>query len=97
MKDNTKVTLTLKQLKQLVKESIIKEEFGDDETIPGDQVNEFEEHLRTAQKEVEAAARIVCSSHNPAARQSWNVLYRLSEDIANVIHNAYRFRNWGNR
>lgn len=95
MKDNAKVTLTLKQLKQLVKESMVKEEFGDDETIPNDQVNEFEEHLRTAQKEVEAAARIVCNSHNPAAIQGWRKLNNMSEDIAEVIHTTHRFRDWG--
>ena len=95
MKDSVKVTLTLKQLKQLVKESTVKEEFGDDETIPGDQVNEFENHLRTAQNEVEAAARIVCNSHNPTAIQAWRSLNNMSEDIAGVIHTTHRFRDWG--
>lgn len=78
-------------------ELVVKEEFGDDETIPNDQVNEFEDHLRKAQNEVEAAARIVCNSHNPAAIQAWRNLNNMSEDIAGVIHTTHRFRDWGDR
>lgn len=78
-------------------ELVVKEEYGDDETIPNEQVNEFEEHLRKAQNEVEAAARIVCNSHNPAAIQAWRNLSRMSEDIAGVIHTTHRFRDWGDR
>lgn len=86
MKDNAKVTLTLKQLKKLVKESR-----GSDENLPEEVIGEFEERLRTARDEVEAAARLVCSSHNKAARQAWNALYRLSDEIADVIHTTHLF------
>lgn len=86
MKDNAKVTLTLGQLKRLVKESR-----GSDENLPEEVIGEFEEHLRAARDEVEAAARLICSSHNKAARQSWNALYRLSDEIADVIHTTHLF------
>lgn len=86
MKDNAKVTLTLGQLKRLVKESR-----GSDENLPEEVIGEFEERLRTARDEVEAAARLVCSSHNKAARQAWNALYRLSDEIADVIHTTHLF------
>ena len=86
MKSSTKVTLTLKQLKRLVKESR-----GSDENLPEEVIGEFEERLRTARDEVEAAARLVCSSHNKAARQAWNALYRLSDEIADVIHTTHLF------
>ena len=86
MKDNAKVTLTLGQLKRLVKESR-----GSDEHLPEEVIGEFEDRLRTARDEVEAAARLVCSSHNKAARQAWNALYRLSDEIADVIHTTHLF------
>ena len=86
MKDNAKVTLTLGQLKRLVKESR-----GSNENLPEEVIGEFEDRLRTARDEVEAAARLVCSSHNKAARQAWNALYRLSDEIADVIHTTHLF------
>lgn len=93
MKSSTKVTLTLGQLKRLVKESN-KGLLQEDEELPEEVVGEFEERLRTARDEVEAAARLVCSSHNKAARQAWNALYRLSDEIAGVIHTTHLFRKW---
>ncbi len=86
MKDNAKVTLTLKQLKRLVKESR-----GSDENLPEEVIGEFEERLRTARDEVEAAARLVCSSHNKAATKAWHDLNRLSDEIADVIHTTHLF------
>ena len=86
MKDNAKVTLTLKQLKMLVKESR-----GSDENLPEEVIGEFEDRLRTARDEVEAAARLVCSSHNKAAIKAWHDLNRLSDEIADVIHTTHLF------
>lgn len=86
MKDNAKVTLTLGQLKRLVKESR-----GSDENLPEEVIGEFEERLRTARDEVEAAARLVCSSHNKAAIKAWHDLNRLSDKIAGVIHTTHLF------
>ena len=86
MKDSAKVTLTLKQLKRLVKESR-----GSDENLPEEVIGEFEERLRTARDEVEAAARLVCSSHNKAAIKAWHDLNKLSDEIADVIHTTHLF------
>jgi hypothetical protein len=66
-----------------------------EELLPSEKVNEFEDHLRTAQNEVEAAARLVCSSHNPAAIQAWRKLSNMSEEIAGVIHTTHLFRDFG--
>ena len=86
MKSSTKVTLTLGQLKRLVKESR-----GSDENLPEEVIGEFEDRLRTARDEVEAAARLVCSSHNKAAIKAWHDLNRLSDEIADVIHTTHLF------
>lgn len=86
MKDSAKVTLTLKQLKRLVKESR-----NSDENLPEEVIGEFEERLRTARDEVEAAARLVCSSHNKAAIKAWHDLNKLSDEIADVIHTTHLF------
>lgn len=61
------------------------------DVLPEEAIVEFEDHLRVAQKEVEAAARLVCSSHNENAILAWRALSNMSEDIADVIHNAYKF------
>ena len=86
MKDTAKVTLTLKQLKRLVKESR-----NSNENLPEEVIGEFEDRLRTARDEVEAAARLVCSSHNKAAIKAWHDLNKLSDEIADVIHTTHLF------
>ena len=66
----------------------------EEELLPNKQVDEFMKHLQDAQKEVEAAARIVCSCHNPAAIEAWNSCTRISREIGNVIGTQHMFRNF---
>lgn len=89
--ENAKVTLTLKQLKNLVKEA---RTLTEDESLPDDKVNEFEERLRAAQDAIEGAARIVCSSHNQAAIDAYNRCARMAREVSDIIGLAYRFRKW---
>lgn len=66
----------------------------DKELLDSAQVNEFEDHLRKAESEIEAAARLVCSSHNPAAIEAYRSCQRALEYVAESIHKTHLFRKW---
>ena len=66
----------------------------EEELLPNEQVNEFMKHLQDAQKEVEAAARIVCSCHNPAAIEAYNSCRRFSREIGEVVCTQHKFRDF---
>lgn len=60
-----------------------------------EQVNEYENALREAQKWVEKAGRIVCSAEGEAASHAWTRCNSHSEDISDTIHSAYLLRPVG--
>lgn len=60
--------------------------------MTNEEVNAMEELLRQAQEKVEAAGRMVCSSHNETAIAAWHALTNMTAGIADVIHTLYKLR-----
>lgn len=57
-----------------------------------EQVHRLEAVLREAQNKIEEAGRILCSERGNVAPGMWGGCNRLSEDIAELIHQCWKLR-----
>lgn len=60
--------------------------------MTNEQVNELEKALREAQAKIEEAARIVCSSTEETAIDTWHACDRISREISSIFYPLYKLR-----
>ena len=63
-----------------------------DPSYTDEDVNKMESLIREAQAKIEEAARMVCSSHEPAAIEAWHSWNRLAGEVGETIHPLYQLR-----
>lgn len=59
-------------------------------TMTHNEVNEFEQHIRKAQEELEKAGQMICSVRN-AGRYWWEVT-KAAQDVGDLCHKSWTLR-----
>ena len=67
----------------------------DKDKLTHEQVDALEDTLRKAQDTIEEAGRMLCSVSGETGPQLWNKINSVDREIAEIIHQCYKLRPWG--